>query len=1429
MNSLIAYLEDNLIKFEQVSENIIKIEDKTYQLVKPDKENKLFDDSFEMTCDDTEEDNYIFEFGTKWYWTPKGTERTPQLNPVKYVGLANIDKPFLPWLGIHGKYEILNGSRDYKDWCLKGMFMRSSHLAICELNTLAGALLFQMECKSVDIKSIIGETYIIRNQQKDLHYRVKLYAKNESGWQTLLRFNKSVNVDNNGFVDEEFFWDNIEDCVVVLDPKYVDFEYFKDNYKDRFSEIYYQLDTVKFENQDSDKKYLENLGKFIKSDIKPVLIQDSYYLDKEDCYIKTKLNQISGNREFKSENQYFKSFDDIFSELDSMFDKDSNTFDLLIESSLKNLMRVVKECDFTIDVSNFHLPDYVLTEEQSKKFKDKQELFLSIIEEGFEKKVPKGREREYRDRLDTELAVIYSGDKLVDYFLILWDIIYWCDNGDILTGVGRGSAPGCIISYFMNITKIDPIKYNLLFERFLNKNRIKKSLPDIDVDFEGVRRDDIKSYMEQRFGDKNVCSVGTYANMKIKMAISDLAKLENIDFATSKMITAILDDIENDGTKWDDIFRLCSTSERLKSFVKHNSNIINDIPLMLMQPRSSSVHACATIVTPSDKTIFEWFPVKKMKNKNDQDVLVSEWEGFYLDKAGFLKEDVLGIQQLDKFKFIINLVKSNRDETVNIYDLDLEDDKVFRYFHNGWNEDVFQFGTRGLKQYSREVKPDTVEELTAMNALYRPGAMKSNAHIDYVDIKFGRKEPEYDYMLEEVTKKTYGLYLYQEQTMLAAQKLGGLDLAEADMMRKVMLGRGKKQEADKFYIYMNSFIDGAIKNGCDKKEAEKIWEKLEAFAGYGFNRCFSAHTKLKRLGFNKSGSAFFTPTIEQMFLIKNSKEYARINKHLDLHSKYNRYGFGKSYSLKNDRLIKNDIVDIRYSGERETFKVTLESGLTVECTDNHKFPTSNGEKELRYINLERDLIFVNAGYDSDVTNRFTFTDNSKYLDKVDNPLMYEYKLNSEKGKLGFQKTEITSAKLLYDYIQNDKKDYCEECGKSHNRLEVHHKNGLHGDNEQSNLATLCPSCHKKFHYKDFNRNKQGDKGLLTRLEKILKIESVGIQKVYDVEMADPYHTVVLDNGIVASNSHSAAYAVTGYICQYLKVHYPIEFWTCAFSFVPSGKKDEKIPAYISEIHQTGDINMFPPDINKSGDGFTPNFKNNSIYWSLNSVKQCGDRAVEQLVEDKQTNGEYFSFDEFLDRNVKKGSKVTKQVIEHLVLCGSFDELERIKMSKDRYELIEKYRSRFKIKIDKEKDLFSLNSDVLQYNWWWNLQQKRLCGFALFDFETICDNYLDSNSHYMDAISIQDRENDKVNITTGGYINEIVIKTSKKGEYAEVILDNNFEFITVKLWQDVWDVAKDILRDKEKSILLLSGKVSYDRYKKKSIVTLFEDSDILILE
>lgn len=1136
MNNLTQYLQENLIKFEKISDGIVKIENETYQLIYPDSSGKLFDDVFEMTCDDTEEDNYVFNFGGKWYWTPKGSETDPKLNPLKYIGYANTEPPFIPWLGIHGKYEILNGSRDYKDWCKKAKFLNIKTLGLCELNTLAGTLQFQEECKSSDIKPLIGATYVIYNLDKDIRYRTKIYAKNEQGWQTLLRINKKVNVDNNGFCEEDYFWNNINDVVIVLDPKYIDYDYLK-NINLSKDDLYYQLDTVQYENSDSDKLYLENLGKFIQSDLEPILIQDSYYLDKEDSVIKGKLNAISGSREFKSKNQYFKSFDDIFNELDEIFSKESKAFDELLDKATQNLIKVSKECNFEIETGKKHLPKYIMTEGEEKKYKTNENMFDCLIDEGLEEK--NKNYSNYKERVEEEKEVIDYG-KLRDYFLINWEQTKWCKEQKIYTGLSRGSAAGSLISYSMDITKIDPIKYGLLFSRFLTKERSLHSIADIDIDHCQLRRDEVKQHLIDKYGYNQCCSVGTYGTLQLKAAIKDLGKTHNIDYETLNIVTKI---IPKEVSTWGDFIKCSVSYKRIKNLIHSYPNFANELQLLLNSNKSKSTHASAFIITPKDKEIYEWFPVRK-EVKDGVEILVSEWGGEYLEKAGFLKQDILGLLQLTKFDYTNRSIKEQGLNEVDIYNTPLDDKETFKAISDGFTQDVFQFGSKGLAEYIKEVKPKEINDLIVAVALYRPGAMESGFHSKWIKIREGKEEPDFIKGWEDITKETQGLLVYQEQVMLICQHIAGFDLEETDKVRKA-LGKKKPEMLEKI---KKDFVKGGLKNGFTEDELNYQWDFIEKTSGYLFNK-----------------------------------------------------------------------------------------------------------------------------------------------------------------------------------------------------------------------------------------------------------------------------------------SHAVAYGITGYISAYLKVKHALANRYSSFTLISDNKdKDLKTAAYISEINNMGDIKMLPPDINKSGDGFTPNFKNNSIYWSLNSVKQCGDKAVEQLVKDKEESGEYFSFEEFLTRNVRKGSKVTKQVIENLIMSGAFDEMENIKYSKDRKELIYFYRNEYKIKIDKEKDIFSINSDYINYNWWWNLQQKKLCGFALFDFQTLCEEYLESKN-YKNSISIQEKECVNKYISTGGYINEIIVRQSKKGEYADIIIDNNFEFTTIRFWQDSWELAKDLLDQKEKSLLLITGKVSYDNYKKMNVLYANEDSDVLILE
>lgn len=348
----------------------------------------------------------------------------------------------------------------------------------------------------------------------------------------------------------------------------------------------------------------------------------------------------------------------------------------------------------------------------------------------------------------------------------------------------------------------------------------------IDVDFEQGRRDDIKSYIKSKYGESYFCSVGTYTTLQVKAGIQELGRIVGISAFERDFITTRIEIGEGEDGDWSKIFTNAVNNKNVKNFVIKNTELIEDLQLCLAQPRNASVHASASIIVPKDKDIYHWIPLRK-----EGDILISEWEGEYLEKAGFLKEDLLGLQQLDKFKFIVDLIREHYGEDIDIYSIPLDDEKVYKLFSNGYNMDTFQFGTFGFIDYSKLVKPENIHDLIAMVALFRPGVMGTGAHFDYVSLKRGNKEVEYDPLCEEITKETYGIMTYQEQLMQICQVVGGFNLVDADGIRK---STGKK-DSKLLNSYKPKFIKGAIKNGYTKDNAEKLWHKLEYSGQYLFN------------------------------------------------------------------------------------------------------------------------------------------------------------------------------------------------------------------------------------------------------------------------------------------------------------------------------------------------------------------------------------------------------------------------------------------------------------------------------------------------------------------------------------------------------------------------------------------------------------------
>lgn len=803
----------------------------------------IISDQTKQTAQSLDITHYVFQFGSKFYYTPVDKIIDFELIPFLYIGKAKMD--FIntwPFLGIHGRYELMNGSRDYSDWCKKATYLNMSVLGICEKHTLAGTLPFQKACDKAGIKSIIGGSYIVEGKEGTT-YQIKLYVKNNKGWRNLLNINKIVGIDNEGDgIDWSSLIKHTEGLICILQPGNYPMGTVIDFLNRYFSELYYQIDTVEFEIDERDKEYLETLKKYFNlfSHLAPpVLINDAYYLEEEDHFIKEILNNAGSVKgEEVALNQYFKTLEDNFYILEELFAEDDARIMPIFKKAMKNAEKIAESCDFKIDTKSMHLPEYKMTPLESAQWSSLDDMFDDLVEESLQVLIKKRRdysENILRERIIEEVRVIKLGG-YISYFLILWDICNWCIKENILTGIGRGSAGGSLVAFLLGIIKVNPLDYDLLFERFLNEGRMKGSFPDIDTDFEGSRRDEVKRYMEEKYGKTKVASIGTYTTLQTKNSLKELARAAK-SATPQKMnyITSILDETDS----WTALFKEALRKPVLKDFIRENPGVLEDVPLCLNSPKSQSVHPCATVIIPDsfdedgkELTIFDILPMRKTA----EGMLVTEWEGGEIESAGFLKEDILGIKQLDKIRMIFDLINLTTGKQLTLENIPLDDEKTLDLFRNGYNEDVFHFGSEGLTGYSLQVKPDSVIDLINMNALFRPGPMGSGAHNSYVKLKHGESIPEYDFGTEDITKQTFGLLIFQEQIMLICQEVGGFSLIEADDVRKAM---GKKK-IDLLNSYEEKFIEGASKKGSTHDQAKELWDKMISFAAYGFNKSHAA-------------------------------------------------------------------------------------------------------------------------------------------------------------------------------------------------------------------------------------------------------------------------------------------------------------------------------------------------------------------------------------------------------------------------------------------------------------------------------------------------------------------------------------------------------------------------------------------------------------
>jgi len=458
LEKLKKYLDSKIIKYK-VEGDIIKLDNWSYSLVQECE--KIFDEDMEFLPTSDNDVDLIYEFAGRWYVNSQGDQLT--LDELIYKGEARQKLPTKSFLGIRSGFELGNGLGNYSTYIKKAKFLGTEALGICEKNTLAGVLSFQKACVSSDIKSIIGMTISV--QGKDSIFDAKVYAKNFQGWLALLKFNTELNVNEKKAIDMDLIKYYKKDIYFIADPKSMSYEEVNELFD------FYQLDTVKYLDDEKDVMFLNNLEKFLRSNMKPISITDSFYLEQEDFQTREFVWVFLKKFDDRTNNQYFKNKDQYAKELIQLFNIADTSWIDLFKESVKNENELVRNCNFIYDTDTRHLPKYEMTEEESKNFKTNNQLFLHLIKLGLKNKGL--NMADYMNRLKEEIDVLNSAD-VIDYFLSQYDVMKFAADKKMLTGIGRGSAGGSLIAYLLDITRINPVDFDLLFERFLNKGRMGK-------------------------------------------------------------------------------------------------------------------------------------------------------------------------------------------------------------------------------------------------------------------------------------------------------------------------------------------------------------------------------------------------------------------------------------------------------------------------------------------------------------------------------------------------------------------------------------------------------------------------------------------------------------------------------------------------------------------------------------------------------------------------------------------------------------------------------------------------------------------------------------------------------------------------------------------------------------------------------------------
>ncbi|MCD6179003.1 MAG: DNA polymerase III subunit alpha [Bacteroidales bacterium] len=795
--------------------------------------------------------------------------KTKQEDSIPRENLRNfqsIEQPLnytFTHLHVHTQYSILDGATNIDLLAKKAKADNMEAVAITDHGNMFGVKQFHKTMTKIGIKPILGcEAYVAHRgrakkegKQDASGWHLILLAKNEIGYHNLMKMVSLAWLEGQYYkprIDKELIEKYHEGIIAtsaclggeisqkLMNSSFEEAEKAALWYKSIFGDDFYlEIMRHKSKNTEINEKVYNDqvfvnhkiveIGQ--KNNIKIIATNDVHFLNEEDAEAQDRLLCISTGKYLSDKNRMKYTGQEWFKTQDEMKALFSD-----FPEALANTKEIVDKVEYYDLNKKPIMPDFKLPDD----FNDENEYLRHIVYEGAYLRWGKDLKPEIIERLDFELSTIKKMG-FPGYFLIVWDFLKAARDMGVIVGPGRGSAAGSAVAYSLRITEIDPLKYNLLFERFLNPDRI--SMPDIDIDFDDEGRSKILKWVVDKYGEKRVAHIVTIGTMAAKSSIRDVARVQQYPLSETDKIAKLIP--ERPGVNLKDAFKEVKELRTIKESETDAAKVLKYAEKLEGSVRNTGTHACGIIIGKDD--LENYIPISTAKDS--ELTYVTQYDGKHVEDIGLLKMDFLGLKTLSIIKNAIENIKLSKGIDVDINNVDLEDTKTYELYSNGETTGLFQFESDGMKKHLKELKPNKFEDLIAMNALYRPGPMEYIPQ--FTKRKNGIEEIKYDLpMMQEYLEETYGITVYQEQVMLLSRKLAGFTRGQSDSLRKAM-GKKIKSMMDELKVL---FVDGCKANPKFVKECketnkdidtviEKIWSDWEAFAKYAFNKshatCYS--------------------------------------------------------------------------------------------------------------------------------------------------------------------------------------------------------------------------------------------------------------------------------------------------------------------------------------------------------------------------------------------------------------------------------------------------------------------------------------------------------------------------------------------------------------------------------------------------------------